>query len=252
MNPAFAYVYDEALSDRRFEREVSAVEAELARQNLQGCVIRMGMFRSMKEMVSDFVRAGVTTVVLVGGDATLSKALWLLPDLGVTVGLIPVMEPMVVPQALGIPRGAKAVETLAARFVERLDVGRIEERCFLTEVVSPVGAELDIDGKFRVGPVKDGALAIRNVGLTPEDRRRVDPRDGQLDAFIQTEDPTQKRGFFGKPAIHETHMRFQQGTILSPQPIEIFVDGQALLGTQFRLKVDPGRLKVITGRQRLT
>jgi hypothetical protein len=198
-------------------------------------------------------RAGVKNIVFVGNDHTLLKAMWFLPDVEATVGYLPVTGPAPVAALLGIPVGASAVDVLAARLVEQLDVGRLDDRYFLTEVVIPsTVAAVEIEGQYRIRPSEGGAIAVRNLGgVTPEGEASADPKDGWLEAVvqIQSERSTVKK-LLKKPALAETKIPLRFGAIISEEPIEIFVDGAAMNGFRFALSIIPKRLKVITGRGR--
>lgn len=253
MNPAFAYVYDDFLSDSRFERDISLIETELARRGIEGRIARLAMFRSAKEMVTDLCQQGVKNVVFVGNDRTLEKMMWFLPDLDLTVGYIPVCQPAQVAGLLGIPVGAGAVDVLAARLVEVLDVGRLEDRYFLTEVVLPSTiACIEIEGQYRASPATGGAIAVRNLGsVDPSGGASADPKDGLLEAVIQTQGPGKPAlGLWGKPGLSETRIAFRYGTIISKEPIDVFVDGHVLNGFTFHVEIRPKKLRIITGRER--
>lgn len=253
MNPAFAYVYDDFLTDRRFERELSMVESELARRGIEGQIARLAMFRSAKEMVTDLVRVGVKNIVVVGNDTSLQKLMWFLPDLAITVGYLPMTEPTFVAQLLGIPVGVPAVEVLAARLVEILDVGKFDDRYFLTEVVLPTTlASIEVEGKYRVSPSEGGAIAVRNLGsVVAGGKSNADPKDGWLEAVIQSgEPPKGYRRFLSRGDVTQTRIFLREGRLLSHNPMELFVDGQTMSGCEFRLSIVPNKLRIITGRQR--
>lgn len=252
MNPAYAYVYDDFLSDRRYENDLSTLETELSRRSIEGRVVRLAMFRSAKEMVSDLVRVGVKNVVFVGNDQTLQKMMWFLPDLNVTIGYIPLSEPSVVAGLLGIPLGMGAIDVLAARLVEVLDVGCLNDRYFLTEVVIPATtASLNVENRYRIRPAIGGAIAVRNLGMMGADgRSSADPKDGLLTAVVQTA-PDKKRGWpWKKSELNETKIFLKEGSIESAEPIDVFVDGHPINGFSFHLSIVPAKLKVITGREK--
>src|SRR3989338_3664475 len=137
MNHAFGYVYDDFLSDRRWERDLALLEAELARRGIEGRIARLAMFRNAKEIITELVQNGVKNVVLVGNDHTLQKMMWFLPDMHVTVGCLPLTDPAYIASLLGIPKGLQAVDVLAARLVAVFGVGNLDHRSFLPALVLP-------------------------------------------------------------------------------------------------------------------
>ncbi|MDO8618259.1 MAG: hypothetical protein Q7N87_05250 [Candidatus Uhrbacteria bacterium] len=252
MNPAFAYIYDDFLSDRRFEREISILETELASRGVEGQVARLAMFRSARETIIDLACAGAKNIVFVGNDKTVEKMMWFLPDVGVTVGYIPLTKPAHIGTLLGIPMGLSAVDVLAARLVETIDVGKLDDRYFLTEVIVPATvASLEVEGQYRVSPAVGGAIAVRNLGsVSGKIPVAADPKDGWLEAIIQTRVNGDR--WLGKSPLDETTIRLKRGTIISKEPIDVFMDGHTVNGFSFKLSIVPNKLKVITGKGRET
>jgi len=253
MNQAFAYIYDDFVSQRRYERDLARMETELATRGISGYVARLAMFRQSREIVSNLARGGVKNVVLVGNDATLAQAISFLPDLDVTVGYIPLGPPTVFANLLGIPVGIAAVETLAGRLVEVLDVGKCDQQYFFTEMVIPsTTAQLEVEGAYRVHPIENGAIAIRNTGIQVENGKVcANPKDGLLEAVIQTAPgEKKKKNFWAKKGLSETQIKFRNGRILSDKPIEVFLDGRPVRGQVFEISIVPKKLHMIMGRNR--
>lgn len=250
MNPAFAYIYDDFLSDRRFERELSVLETELARRGIEGRVGRLAMFRSARETIIDMACAGAKNIVFVGNDKTVQKMMWFLPDVDVTIGYVPLGQPTHIATLLGIPFGLPAVDVLAARLIETIDVGKLDDRYFLTEVIVPATvASLEVEGRYRVSPAQGGAIAVRNLGsVSGKIPVRADSKDGWLEAIIQTRINGEK--WLGQSQLSETIIPLKKGTIMSKEPIDVFMDGHTVNGFSFRLSIVPNKLKVITGKSR--
>lgn len=251
MNASYAYIYDDFLADRAVEREVAALETTLNTFNVAGRIGRLALFRSAKDLVAGMVKQGATTVVAVGNDSTLDKVMWFMPDLDVTCGYIPLVGPSQVGELLGIPTGVKACEVLAARYVETLDVGRLDDRYFLTEVaVRSTVAALEIEGKYRISPSSGGSLSIRNLGgRSGATLERADAKDGQLEVVVTPRHEEPRSRLWGRPKpVTETRMLFQHGTIISSDPMEALADNHAVSGFRFEVGVESGKLRIITGR----
>lgn len=253
MNSSYAYVYDDFLSDRKFEREVAVLETKLNTFDLAGRIGRMTLFRSAKDMVEGMVKQGASTVVIVGNDGTLDKTMWFLPDLNVTVGYIPLVGPSEVGKLLGIPMGVGACDVLSARLIETLDMGRLDERYFLTEVSLPATiASLNIEGQYSVTPINGGSLAIRNLGgRVGSTMIPANAKDGWLEAVITPRDGDKKLGFWNRSGEkNDTHILLRHGEIISKDPVEAHVDNHAVSGFRLKISVVPGKLRFITGRGR--
>ena len=253
MNPAFAYVYDELLSDSRLERQVSFIETELARRGIEGRVIRLAMFRQPQDTIAELARNGIKNVIFVGNDLTLQRLVWFLPDLDLTIGYLPLIEPSNIAKILGIPVGPDAVDVLAARLIDTFDVGKINTRYFLTDVVIPnTNATVDVEGQYRISPAAGGAIAIRNLGgLTEGDSTCADPQDGYLEGIVQVK--TEKKSgfaFWKRAPLRESRVFLRHGTIRSETPMEIFVDAQPVKGSVFELSIFPKKMRMIIGKQK--
>ncbi|MCI0479802.1 hypothetical protein L0Y59_04625 [Candidatus Uhrbacteria bacterium] len=253
MNPAYVYIYDDFLSDRVFEREVAALETRLNTYDLAGRIGRLALFRSARDLVEGLVREGTTTVVVVGNDTTLDKTMWFLPDLDVTVGYVPLTGPSSVARLLGIPVGAEACDVLAARLVETIDMGRVDDRYFLTEISMPATmASLEIEGQYSISSMHGGSLAVRNLGgRVGSEMVIADAKDGYLEAVISPLPEERKASLWKREAAAKgTSIRLRHGVIVSKDPVEAMVDNHAVSGFRFEVSVVPKKLRIITGRGR--
>jgi len=248
---SYAFIYDDFLNDRSYERQVAEIEARLAALDLVGRGAHLALFRSAKDLIESMVSQGVTTVVIVGNDRTLDKVMWFLPDLDVTLGYLPIAEPTSVAEVLGIPRGIEACDVLAARLIETLDVGKLDDRYFLTEVDLPQTiASVDIEGKYRVAPTGGGSIIVRNLGnKVVKEGMQADAKDGLLEVIITPHEESSSK-WSRKKRMDPTRVLISHGEIISPEPVDVFADNHVLNGMRFKLGILPKRLRVITGRDR--
>lgn len=254
---SYAFIYDDLLTDRRFERCVSEIEAKLTSLDIQGRVARLTLFRNAKELIENMVRQGVSTVVVLGNDQSLGKIISSLPDASLTLGYLPVCDPSKTAEYLGIPVGADACDILAARFVETLDLGKVGDRYFLTDVELPnTNASVDINGQYRVSALNGGKITIRNLGRErAAGGEDTNAKDGLLDVLIEPRE-TSSRSRWAKTfsaaeqSTAVTHMQIEKGEIRSAQSTDVFVDGLPLQGSRFKIEIVPHALRIITGRTR--
>ncbi|MBU1034866.1 MAG: hypothetical protein ABH861_04450 [Patescibacteria group bacterium] len=253
MNLHYAYIYDDFLSDRGFEREVAALETKLNRYDLAGRIGRLALFRDPKDLVESMVNQGATTIVIVGNDNTLDKVMWFLPNLDVTVGYIPLAGPSVAAKLLNIPVGIDACDILSARLVESLDLGKLDNRYFLTEAEVPAEmASLDVEGKYKVSAMGGGSLIIRNLGGRRDSRGdEFDGKDGFLEAIIISQEEERKPFFRRRKEKNDkTRILFKHGKLLAKFPVEVRVDNQIVKGSVFDVSIGDKKIKMITGRGR--
>lgn len=250
MNPAFAYIYDELATDKKYERELGNVETELSRCGIEGRIARLGVFRQPQKMIEELTAAGAKNLIFVGNDQTILRLMSFLPDIDATFGYIPLVSQSVLANVFGIPCGAKAVEVVAGRLIETLDVGKMDDRYFLTEVALPdTTAAVEVGGKYRVSPVMKGSIGIRNLGsICIKGKSLADPKDGKLEIVIQSE--LKKTGFWTKSELIESRFLLTEGSVVSKDAVHGFIDGQAVSASRMKFSILPKKLRFITGRQK--
>lgn len=249
MNPAFAYVYDETLADARFERELQQVENELARRGIEGTTARASALCEAKQLIKRFAGQGVKNLILVGSDRLLRTIVPLLPEIDATIGFLP-FGPSLIGNLLGIPSGAKAVDVIAARLVESLDLAQVNDRPFLFEVTAPnTIASIDVGGAYRLRPSVRGAIAIRNLASGESTGGTANPLDGELEIVLQAEAREGSGWIWKKKILTETKIFLRAGTMQAEQPFQVFIDGEAYKGTTFAFSVLPKKVKFITGKR---
>lgn len=247
----YAFIYDEALNERRYERALATLETKLTTLGLSGRTIRLAMFRSAKETIEHVVRHGVGTVVIVGNDRTLDKVMWFLPDLDVTLGYLPIFAPSEIGGPLGIPQGIDACEILAARIVETIDVGVCEDRYFLTEAkITNTVAAVKLEGQFSLSPMHGGTIIVRNLDVrNATGTIHSNAKDGLLEVIVKPKETRVGPRWSALPArVTKLHMR--QGEIVSADPVDLCIDSHVTNGFHFRFSIAPRKLKIIVGRAR--
>jgi diacylglycerol kinase family enzyme len=253
----YYFIYDNYLSDRRYERALAAVETRLTDLGLSGRIGRLNAFTNARGLVRDETRRGVKTIVVVGNDETVAKVVSGIGEADVTLGIIPVGQPNDIARALGIPEGVESCDILSRRVTQKVDLGRINGQLFLSEVRVPsADYAVEIEGKYRIFPQTEGCEVIvsnmRGFGLLPTGSSRDlgNPQDGVLDAMIM---PRPGRWFGGgKEGPREsTVIPVKQMIVRGNEPFEAYVDTAKTSGAEMVIEVAPGRLKVITGRERV-
>ena len=256
MNRLYAYLYDDFLSDAVFQKPLANLETRTSILGIQGRTSRLAIFRSARELVAQLVHDGAQTIVVVGNDRTLQKVMWFLPDLPIIIGYIPVAEPCSIARILGIPMGDAACDVLSARRVETLDIGKIADRYFLTEaVIRDTTASVHVGNAFRVRSASAGTITLRNLSMTDSDDVIQRAKDGWLDLTIDpvvSPERTGWRAFSKGPVRTEqvTHLLLSHGRIESEEPVDVLVDGHQLNGFGFSVGILPGKLRMITGRNK--
>jgi hypothetical protein len=244
MQSSFAYVFDERLADRKFERDASRLEAELARHGIGGQIARLTLFRKPKETLEDLVRDGTKYIVFVGDDSTMLRMMSFVPDLNVTLGFISLFGESKIAPLLGVKPGIEGVSVLASRLTAEVDIGVVGDRYFLTDVIIPdTRAELDVEGRFRLRPTEGGTIIVANLV-------EQSSNDGLLDVAVRIAPPPARFPWQRTTPSPETRLQMKEGAIRSSEPVTLMVDGQALQGTNFGIGIKPKKCKLLVGKGR--
>ena len=107
-------------------------------------------------------------VILGGGDGTMSAALPALLDLDIPLGVLPRGTANNLARPLDLPKGLKeAAEVIVRGRTRRIDVGRVNDRLFLTTASLGLSVriteELTAASKRRWGPLAYGLTAIKSL-----------------------------------------------------------------------------------------
>lgn len=247
----YYYVYDEFVQDAKHEKELALIETRLTDLGISGKIARLALFRDASELIRDEVRKGVKTVVAVGNDGTLRKVIGAVARAGVAMAVIPVgTSNNTIASMLGIKPGAEACEIVAARIVQNLDMGSINDRRFIHQVHFPKtkGLRVECEHQFTLQVPPGGGFEVRNLAYEEPGLRAANPLDGKLDLAKCAE---KKSGWFSKQQAPATCIPVTSAIIYSERPTTALVDGEAVEGTEFHIKVVPKSLKLIAGKGRI-
>jgi len=249
----YHYIYDAFLSDPKHQKTLSAIENRLTDLGIYGSVHRLALFKTMKGTVHDAVRRGAKTIIVVGDDTSVAKAIDSIAEFpGVVFGIIPIGQRNTIADLLGLPKEVTACDVLSARLVEDLDLGKVNNHYFLTSFEVPGAVQVECDGKFTVSPVKDGAIKICN--LSQGERFSSNPRDGLLETMVKTATSGFFRSMFtpsyatGGVSVFPTQKAVVRG--ISGDQMTATADGQPFEDAEFRVEIAPKRLRVIVGKNR--
>jgi len=238
------YVYDEALTQPKLAAALANVEARLTDLELHGRVGRLGPLKSAKDMVRQAVRAGATTIVAVGTDKVIGETLDAIAGTDTTLGIIPIGEPTTIAHHLGIPVGERAVEVLAARKVEIIDLGKIDTHYFLTEieVAAAKPLTLECDERYTVSiPKTTNRVILANLTTAAY------CQDGYLEAHFA---PPTKRSWLRTTVPHTSTVPFKHVRIFAGEEETATVHGNYTIKLPAIAEVMPRSLRVIVGRDR--
>jgi len=198
----YVYLYDNFLRQKKYDSLIKAIEVRLTDYGIAGKILRLNNFIDSKQIIEDEIRRGAKTVVIVGDDSTFGYVLSRAATCDCTFGFLPVGSSNTIAEVLGIPVGLEACEVLSRRRKEKLDVGWMNNRYFVSQLkVLPAQVKVVYDEKFSV--MADHKMEVIVCNLKPfywkkdkkdKEDQVVHPQDGKLEAFIR---PLTKQGFWG-------------------------------------------------------
>jgi len=244
----YTYIVEADVNVKKYEMELSRIESRLIELEISGRMEKLTILKSLTEAIKDALRNHSQTIVFVGTDRMLNSAMSALAETDVTVGLIPLGEATLMAKALGIPYGVAACDILSARITAILDLGKVNNRYFLSKLSLPEGANitLDCDSKYQVSALSPASIDIANFG------EGGNPRDGRLEVIVRPH--VQKRMFgLGRRSGFSRDSVFpvKRLTIRSGgDSLPIFSDGETVIKTPATVEVVPKKLRVIVGKQR--
>jgi diacylglycerol kinase family enzyme len=241
----YSYIYDEFLQDRRYERELALVETRLTDLGITGKIVRLALFRDGVQVMRGEVKSGATTLVAVGNDDTLYRAIEAVGDTKTVVAFIPIGGTTPMAELLGIPQGVAACDILSARLVENIDLGEVNGRRFL-HVAKFDGTNMTVmcEESYTVTPLKKCAMELRNLAH-PDEAGAVDPTDGKLSLIMRLPrfSLLKKREDIGV-------IPFKKARFFARGGGKMIVDGEEIEAQEFDVRSIPGRLRLVTGKDR--
>ncbi|RJO59771.1 hypothetical protein C4546_00380 [Candidatus Parcubacteria bacterium] len=244
----YTYIVEAEINSKKFENELARIEARLIELEVAGRIEKLTILKSLPETIKDAVRDHAETIVLIGTDKLINSAISTLAEFKATIGIIPLGEPTLIAESLGIPYGLTACDTLSARITTSLDLGKINNRYFLSTVHVPDcrTLTLDCDNQFKVSTITPATIDITNFGETSN------PHDGRLEVIVK---PEVQKSFFGfmKPRHFDRRsvFPFKKLTIKSTGDcLPIVSDGETIIKTPATIEVAPKKVRIIVGKKR--
>lgn len=255
---AYLYLYDSFVRDTAHKDVMRIVEKRFVDFGLSGKVIRITPFTNCRSLIEDELRYGVKTVVIVGNDETVAKVMSRSADVNVVFGMIPVGKKFnSLADSLGIPLNEEACNTLAARKIELVDYGIINnQRFFLTSLyIQNARLRITCDNTFVVKADKENVeLAVSNLlhsSIQGAPVGLLHPQDGRLEVIVRPQvsgifSGLLNRRVYSKPSV----FAFQRLLVSAARPFDMTADGRETQESSVEITVAPKKLKMIVGKGR--
>lgn len=251
----YLYLYDSFLNSKKYSRFLAKTETRLTDLGIGGKIFRLSPLRNVNELLAEEVRNGARTIVVVGNDKTLTQIINLAAKFDVILGVIPAGPNNKLASILGVTDAETACDVLAARIIEKIDLGKVNNTYFLSNLTIDGGQlTIDCENQFRIIPQGQEQINICNfrpVFVSPAGQTNYfNPRDGLMEILIQPL-KTNFWQMFKKPAALSSIIPFKKIAVRSKGSVPVITDGQKIMKTPVEIEIAPKKLKIIVGKNRM-
>lgn len=233
----YVYIYDETISDGRYDKLLHKVEKRLTDLGLNGKTIRLGITKNLKTAIDDEIRQGAKTIVAVGNDRTVSRVINVIANNQtdekhrICLGIMPIDEKFSrLAKIFGIKNPNDACEILLSRRLETFSLASVNDGFFIFDSRAELNeAVLEIDKKFIIQPIKPTTLEIKN-----------DPTDRNSD---------KKMSLKMKEKDTESSLFFQEAILVNKEN-PLIIDGALEVKTPAKITLSDEKIRIIVGKDR--
>lgn len=249
----YVYIYDSFLDNNKHQKILAKIETRLTDLGLNGKIIRLSVIKNIKDLIASEIKRGIKALVAVGNDSTFSH---LLNSAGLTtipLFIIPIDSGSnEIAKCLGIKMEEGACDALAARIIEKVDVGVANSSLFLSRTfIETRGTIIEIDNQYSLETNEKGEINIINLftnslvfnGLNNASA----PNDGILEIFIKTI----KSGYLlNKRKVGQSLIPTRSLNIHNEKGAQLILDGCLKINTPANISVLKQKVSLIVGKNR--
>ena len=129
----YCVIFDSFTTKPKYQRDVARIEGRFVDLGLKTQIVKLNLLRSLKESIEDAIKKGAHTVIGVGDDKLFNQIVNIVAGKKVIVGFIPVRS-SIIAEHLGIPRGEEACSVISARRTAKLDLAKVNNLYFLSQI----------------------------------------------------------------------------------------------------------------------
>ncbi len=265
----------------KFERMQVELQGMLTEFKISGEVGRITALRSMSDLVETANQRGTKTLVACGSDDTFIRMLAELRGKDFALGFIPFEENSFIAKILGIDSIYSAVKTIAARRIEKIDLGVVTPHTYflsylefgtIKEQVQDLGIfsalrpikqtlskiAIRIDDSYIIETECLGGLVVNTRPTSGKSAAIANPTDGYLDVLIleklQRSDILRYKNAILTGHLeqvpHTTAIKCRKVEFLEPRGLPIVLSERTITKAPATVQIIPQRLRVIVGRKR--
>jgi len=251
----YVYLYDNFLNNKKYASVLKAMEIRLTDYGIAGKILHLNNYVDVKPIIDDEIKRGAKTVVIVGNDKTFGHILSRGSTCDCVFGFLPIGNENTVAEVLGVPTGLEAVNALARRRKEKLDVGWFNNRYFVSQLrIPPAKVRVVYDEKFQVSTTYKMEVVVCNFQPFYWKKNKKDavqqvvhPQDGKLEAFLR---PLTKKGWWGADFEEPSIFPFEEMEIVADSPFIVEADGRSTKEVKVKIRLAKNKITMIVGRNR--
>lgn len=255
----YFYLYDTFVNEKKYESLLGKAENRLIELGINGRTEKMSVLKNMKELIADAIDKGAHTIVAVGDDRTLLKTINIAARYkDVLVGYIPIKERSVFRSILGLEDTVSACTVVSKRLAKVVDLGKANNDYFIgsAEIPDASKVKIECEGAFKVSSTDpEFTLSVQNLGnLFAPEFQRHDARDGLLDVVIAPPEKSGLKKLVGKGTASEKATVFKTKNIrvlAEEKSMPVVLDDEITLKTPVKITIEPKKIKLIVGRDRI-
>jgi hypothetical protein len=253
------YIYDSFLSNKKYESIIAKIETRITDLGLNGKIIRLGPLQSLGDSVANEMKKGAKTIVAVGDNALFHGCLNSIMKYSaqgglrdpIPLGFVPINQKGAsIASRLGVPIGVDACNTLSARRVEKLDVGKINNYYFLTEAIIPtLGTSINVDDSYSIEINEGGEIAIINLANVFDlpDNYKTSAQDRRLEFCIKTKKSNRFLSIGNKESVPSL-FSFGELMVDNKKGASFLVDTVATVGVPAKITIAAHKISLIVGK----
>ena len=251
----YVYLYDNFLRHKSFSSTIKAIEVRLTDYGIAGKILRLHNYIDVKPIIDDEIKRGAETIVIVGNDATFGQVLSRGATCDCIFGFLPLGPNNTIADVLGIPIGVSSCDILSRRRKEKLDVGWMNNRYFVSQLnVPPAKIEVIYDEKFKVSSKDKIEVVVCNLqpfywkrDKKDKEQQVVHPQDDKLEAFLR---PLTKKRWWGYKYEEPSVFPFEEMEIIGAEAFAVEADGKYSKESRLKIRLARNKIEMIVGRNR--
>ncbi len=250
----YSYIYDSFLNHRKYEKIISKIENEITDLEIKGKICRLTLLNTIKATIEDEIRKGATTIVIVGNDKTVTRALDAVAPKEITLGIIPIGKESdnQMAKLLGIPMEEESCKVLSSRIIKKLSLGKVNNSLFINNAtIRSQNLTIECDQCYQIKLIgQPHEVQIFNP------RKEIQEQETEISDTLVTEINSQTKGplfkIFKPHRSQKSVFNIQRISINNhTQNIPIIIDGQKIIKSPAIIEKAPFRLKAIVGKNRM-